>query len=70
MTPDEAAGTEEHAAPREDWNAIAEGYDRCVAPQEVELANEALRLAGSSPANGLRLDRQHHVRICSDFEDD
>ena len=37
---------EEHAAPPEAWNAIAEGYDRYVAPQEVELANEALRLVG------------------------
>ncbi|MEX0784374.1 MAG: methyltransferase domain-containing protein [Dehalococcoidia bacterium] len=35
---------EEHAAPPEAWGAIAEGYDRYVAPQEVELANEALRL--------------------------
>ncbi|MEX1103984.1 MAG: class I SAM-dependent methyltransferase [Dehalococcoidia bacterium] len=35
---------EEHAAPLEAWGAIAEGYDRYVAPQEVELANEALRL--------------------------
>jgi cyclopropane fatty-acyl-phospholipid synthase-like methyltransferase len=38
------AGTEEHAAPREAWDAIAEGYDRYVAPQEAALANEALRL--------------------------
>jgi ubiquinone/menaquinone biosynthesis C-methylase UbiE len=37
---------EEHAAPPEAWDAIAEGYDRYVAPQEVELANEALRLVG------------------------
>lgn len=36
--------TEEHTAPREAWDAIAEGYDRYVAPQEIELANEALRL--------------------------
>ena len=40
---------EEHAAPPEAWNAIAEGYDRYVAPQEVELANEALRLVGLAP---------------------
>jgi ubiquinone/menaquinone biosynthesis C-methylase UbiE len=40
------ATDEEHAAPREAWDAIAEGYDRYVAPQEVDLANEALRLVG------------------------
>jgi ubiquinone/menaquinone biosynthesis C-methylase UbiE len=42
----EATATEEHSAPPEAWDAIAEGYDRYVAPQEVELANEALRLVG------------------------
>jgi ubiquinone/menaquinone biosynthesis C-methylase UbiE len=42
----EATATEEHAAPAEAWDAIAEGYDRYVAPQEVELANDALRLVG------------------------
>jgi ubiquinone/menaquinone biosynthesis C-methylase UbiE len=41
--------TEEHAAPPDAWDAIAEGYDRYVAPQEVDLANEALRLAGLEP---------------------
>jgi ubiquinone/menaquinone biosynthesis C-methylase UbiE len=46
---DEATTTEEHAAPPEAWDAIAEGYDRYVAPQEVELANEALRLVGLAP---------------------
>jgi ubiquinone/menaquinone biosynthesis C-methylase UbiE len=46
---DEAATTEEHAAPPEAWDAIAEGYDRYVAPQEVDLANEALRLVGLQP---------------------
>lgn len=46
----ETTGTaEEHAAPPEAWDAIAEGYDRYVAPQEVELANEALRLVGLQP---------------------
>jgi ubiquinone/menaquinone biosynthesis C-methylase UbiE len=40
------ATTREHAAPAEAWDAIAAGYDRYVAPQEVELANEALRLVG------------------------
>jgi ubiquinone/menaquinone biosynthesis C-methylase UbiE len=41
-----ATTAEEHAAPREAWDAIAEGYDRYVAPQEVDLANEALALVG------------------------
>jgi ubiquinone/menaquinone biosynthesis C-methylase UbiE len=34
----------EQAAPPEAWDAVAKGYDRYVAPQEVDLANEALRL--------------------------
>ena len=42
---DAEAATEEHVAPREAWDAIADGYDRYVAPQEVALANEALALA-------------------------
>jgi ubiquinone/menaquinone biosynthesis C-methylase UbiE len=46
----EATTTEEHAAPPEAWDAIAEGYDRYVAPQEVDLANEALRLVGLQPS--------------------
>ena len=41
----EATTADEHAAPPEAWGAIAEGYDRYVAPQEVDLANEGLRLA-------------------------
>lgn len=45
----EATTAEEHAAPLEAWDAIAEGYDRYVAPQEVDLANEALRLVGLEP---------------------
>jgi ubiquinone/menaquinone biosynthesis C-methylase UbiE len=45
----EATTVEEHAAPREAWDAIAEGYDRYVAPQEVDLASEALRLVGLEP---------------------
>ena len=48
-TEGEAAATEEHAAPPEAWDAIATGYDRYVAPQEVDLANEALRLVGLEP---------------------
>ena len=46
---DEATGTQEHVAPPEAWDAIADGYDRYVAPQEVDLANEALRLVGLEP---------------------
>ena len=46
---DQATTTEEHAAPPEAWDAIAEGYDRYVAPQEVDLATEALRLVGLAP---------------------
>jgi ubiquinone/menaquinone biosynthesis C-methylase UbiE len=50
VTPSQGeATTEEQTAPPEAWDAIAEGYDRYVAPQEVELANEALRLAGLAP---------------------
>lgn len=45
----EATGTEEHVAPPAAWDAIAEGYDRYVAPQEAELANEALGLVGLEP---------------------
>jgi ubiquinone/menaquinone biosynthesis C-methylase UbiE len=45
----EATTTDAHAAPPEAWDAIAEGYDRYVAPQEVDLANEALRLVGLEP---------------------
>jgi ubiquinone/menaquinone biosynthesis C-methylase UbiE len=45
-TESEATDTAEHGASPEAWDAIAEGYDRYVAPQEAELANEALRLVG------------------------
>jgi hypothetical protein len=41
-----ASTAEGHAAPRDAWDAIAEGYDRYVALQEVDLANEALALVG------------------------
>jgi ubiquinone/menaquinone biosynthesis C-methylase UbiE len=43
---DAGTQTEHEAAPREAWDAIARGYDRYVAPQEVTLANEALRVVG------------------------
>ena len=46
---DATTGTDEHAAPAEAWDAIAEGYDRYVAPQEAELAREALRLVRLEP---------------------
>jgi ubiquinone/menaquinone biosynthesis C-methylase UbiE len=49
----EATTTEEHAAPPQAWDAIAEGYDRYVAPQEVDLANEALRLVGLRPGESF-----------------
>jgi ubiquinone/menaquinone biosynthesis C-methylase UbiE len=45
----EATTVDEHVAPPQAWDAIAEGYDRHVAPQEVELANEALGLVGLQP---------------------
>jgi len=45
----EATTTEEHGAPPQAWDAIAEGYDRYVAPQEVDLATEGLRLVGLRP---------------------
>ena len=48
-TEQDATASEAHAAPREAWDAIAEGYDHYVAPQEVQLANEALGLVGLKP---------------------
>jgi ubiquinone/menaquinone biosynthesis C-methylase UbiE len=39
-------GTHAQAAPPQAWDAIAEGYDLHVAPQEADLAAEALDLAG------------------------
>jgi ubiquinone/menaquinone biosynthesis C-methylase UbiE len=44
-----APSTDEHVAPPEAWGAIAEGYDRYVAPQEIDLANEALHLVALEP---------------------
>ncbi len=41
--------TDDHVAPPEAWDAIASGYERYVAPQEVDLANEALGLVGLKP---------------------
>ncbi|MGD9694753.1 MAG: class I SAM-dependent methyltransferase [Thermoleophilia bacterium] len=45
----EATTPEEHVAPPEAWDAIAAGYDRYVAPQEADLANEALGVVGLRP---------------------
>ena len=42
----DATTAEEHAAPPDAWDAIAAGYGRYVAPQEADLANEALSLVG------------------------
>jgi len=52
-SPDKATTIEEHAAPPEAWDAIADGYDRYVAPQEADLASEALRLARLQPGEKL-----------------
>jgi SAM-dependent methyltransferase len=46
---EQPAPTDEHTAPPEAWGAIAEGYDQYVAPQEADLADEALDLAGVGP---------------------
>jgi ubiquinone/menaquinone biosynthesis C-methylase UbiE len=49
----EPTRTEDHVAPPEAWDSIAAGYDHYVAPQEVDLANEALRLVGLEPGERL-----------------
>jgi ubiquinone/menaquinone biosynthesis C-methylase UbiE len=41
-----SAMVDEEVAPSQAWDAIAAGYDRYVAPQEADLANEALRVVG------------------------
>lgn len=46
MKATEEQAVNEHVAPVEAWDAIAEGYDQYVAPGEAQLANEALDLAG------------------------
>ena len=48
----EVKTAETDAGPPEAWDAIAGGYDRYVAPQEAELANEALRLVGLGARRG------------------
>jgi ubiquinone/menaquinone biosynthesis C-methylase UbiE len=40
--------TNERTAPWAAWDALATGYDRYVAPQEADLATEALALVGLS----------------------
>jgi len=42
----EASTSEEHAAPRQAWDGIADAYDAHVADGEAALATEALLLAG------------------------
>ena len=49
MTNTSSEAAEAHAAPPEAWDAIADGYDRYVAPREAEVAGEALRLVGLAP---------------------
>jgi ubiquinone/menaquinone biosynthesis C-methylase UbiE len=45
-TQERVTTTDERAAPWAAWDALAAGYDRHVAPQEADLANEALALVG------------------------
>ena len=45
-TRQDSTASDAHTAPREAWDVIAEGYDRHVAPQEEQLADEALGLVG------------------------
>lgn len=40
---------EDRPGEHEAWDKIAEGFDRYVAPQEADLANEALTVAGLKP---------------------
>ena len=54
----ESATELEHVAPPEAWDSIADGYDRFVAPQEEELANEALKLVGPKP-------REHFLDVAA-----
>ena len=54
----EAATTEEHAAPPEAWDAIAEGYDRYVAPRRPTSPTRRSALPGSGPASGSSTSRQ------------
>src|SRR5688572_21662312 len=49
MNTSQSETANEHVAPPEAWSAIAEGYDLYAAPQEVDLANEALRLVSIEP---------------------
>jgi len=41
----------QHVAPAQAWDAIAEGYDRHVTARETDLASTALRLAGLKPGD-------------------
>ena len=57
----EAASADEHVAPPEAWDAIALGYDRYVAPQEVDLAKRRSASSISSRANGSSTSRRGQV---------
>lgn len=46
---DDHTEAQDHAAPREAWDAIATGYDQYVTPKEEALAREALALVGLRP---------------------
>jgi ubiquinone/menaquinone biosynthesis C-methylase UbiE len=48
---DAVSATDHQVAPPEAWDAIAEEYDRFVAPGEAAFANEGLRLAGLKPGD-------------------
>jgi ubiquinone/menaquinone biosynthesis C-methylase UbiE len=48
-TDDAVSATDHEVAPPEAWDAIAEDYDRFVAPGEISIATEGLRLAGLKP---------------------
>lgn len=47
----EQSTVEEHAAPKEAWDAIAADYDQFVTPRKPNLAIEALRLADLRPGD-------------------
>lgn len=51
MQAPEPSTSNELAAAKESWDAIAPDYDRFVTPQESDLANNALRLAGLEPGD-------------------
>jgi hypothetical protein len=52
MRQDSVTTTDEHAAPRQAWDAIAEGYDRYVAPRRSSWPTRRSRWQVSDPASG------------------